>query len=394
MRKFEQVSVKILDQNGNVITKTPDFEEISKALFEGIRTSDINDPSKAVERRETETGKVYKVKIIRIQTSTPNPQERVIQIALDRTHEETFLASYRSWLITVLCIALFITAFIGRRIAVKGIRPVSEIAETVKKIRSTNLHERINATNVPEELLILAKTFNEMLDRLTESFDRLSRFSQDIAHDLRTPLNNLRGELEVALGRARTPEEYQEVLGSCLEECARLSHLIDNLLFLTRADNPRTQLAIESLNVRNEISQLTDFFEASATEAGIKLQIDISSDLQIQADRALFQRALGNLITNAVYYTKREGLIAISAEALEKVVVIEVHDTGVGICSEHLPKIFDRFYRVDESRSAHSGGSGLGLPIVKGIMNLHRGDIEISSEIGIGTKARLIFPFN
>lgn len=391
-RKFERVYVKVLDQNGTTITETPDFDDISKTLFEGVPTVNFDHPEKAAERKETKTGKVFTVEVIRVLPSKSSPQERIVQIALDRTREKNFLATYRSQLIIVLCVTLLVAMLIGKRIALKGIQPISEIAETVKKIRSTTLHEHINVFNVPAELTLLAKTFNEMLDRLNESFDRLSRFSQDIAHDLRTPINNLQGALEVALGRPRSSEEYLDVIGSCLEECARLSHLIDNLLFITRAENPSAQLAIETLDIKNEIERLTDFFEAPATEAGVKLHVDVPNSLSIRADRALLQRAIGNLITNAVKYTKREGQITLSARTVGGAIQIEVKDTGVGIPADHLSKVFDRFYRVDESRSANPGGSGLGLSIVKSIMSLHRGKVELSSQVGEGTTVNLTFP--
>src|SRR5262249_9572489 len=175
--------------------------------------------------------------------------DRVIQVALDRTYEEDLLAGYRRNLWIVLGAALLVCALAGYRIAQRGLRPVAQITEMARRIRSSTLDERIEASGLPAELSALAGTFNEMLDRLEESFNRLARFSADIAHELRTPVNNLRGEAEVALGRSRSAAEYREVLGSCLEECARLARIIDSLLFLARAESPETQLAKEPLDV-------------------------------------------------------------------------------------------------------------------------------------------------
>jgi two-component system heavy metal sensor histidine kinase CusS len=168
--------------------------------------------------------------------------------------------------------------------------------------------------------------------------------------------------------------------------------LIDSLLFLARAEDPSAQLAIESLNVRNEVQRIVDFFGISAAEKGERLEVDILPHLVIRADKSLFQRAIGNLITNSIRYTPPGGEIVISAEETPDAVVIQVKDTGEGIAADHLPKVFDRFYRVDPSRSAASGGAGLGLSIVKGIMTLHRGHVEILSQVGSGTKVRLSFP--
>src|SRR5262249_24484696 len=154
------------------------------------------------------------------------------------------------------------------------------ITDTARRIRSTTLHERIEAGRFPAELGALASTFNDMLDRLEESFDRLARFSADIAHELRTPVNNLRRETEVAVRKPRSTDEYREVLGSCLEECLRLGQLIDSLLFLARAESPQAQLVMESVDIGAELATVRDFYEAVATEAGIDLQVQAEAGLR------------------------------------------------------------------------------------------------------------------
>jgi two-component system, OmpR family, heavy metal sensor histidine kinase CusS len=388
-RKSERVYVKVLDFNGNAITETPGFEEISRGLFEGVPTRSLEHSDSGSERRETPSAQVYKVALVRIPGE--KGRDQTLQIAIDRTGEDLFLATYRSRLLGVLLITFLITALIGRRIALAGMRPISDITRKVSEIRSTTLHQRLDLSPLPDELRLLGGAFNEMLDRLNESFDRLARFSQDIAHDLRNPINNLQGELEVALGRARSVDEYQDVLGSCLEECNRLSQLIDSLLFLARSEDPSAQLAIEKLNIRSETMRLIDFFEVTAAEKNGSFELDIPSELDVYADRSLFQRAVGNLITNAIRYAPG-GKIVISARSDSSAVIIRVQDNGEGIPTEHLSKVFDRFYRVDPSRSALSGGAGLGLSIVKGIMTLHRGEVNLMSQVGVGTSVKLSFP--
>src|SRR5262249_19800144 len=150
------------------------------------------------------------------------------------------------------------------------------------------------------------------LDRLQESFDRLSRFSADIAHELRTPVNNLRGEAEVALGRPRSVDDYREVLGSCVEECSRLSSLIDNLLFLARAESPQTQIGKERFDVVAELGKVRDFYEAAAAEAGVSLVVRPNERLLVELDRTLFQRAVGNLLANALAHTPAEGTVTLA----------------------------------------------------------------------------------
>ncbi len=278
-----------------------------------------------------------------------------------------------------------------------GIRPVEEIATTARHISSTNLRERISPEGYPFELASLADTFNKMLDRLEESFGRISKFSADIAHDLRTPVNNIRGEAEVALARARTVDEYRDVLGSCLEETVRLSDLISDLLFLARAESPLTHLHRERVNVAELLDGVRQYYEASAEDGGISLTTAVGPESVIaELDRTLLQRAVGNLVSNAVAHTPSGGAIVLGTTLGTGVeastIRIEVSDTGEGIPPEALPKVFDRFYRVDASRSQASGGTGLGLSIVQSIMLLHGGKVEIASQLGQGTRVTLHVP--
>jgi two-component system heavy metal sensor histidine kinase CusS len=313
-------------------------------------------------------------------------------VALDRTYEDDLLAGYRRNLWIVLGTALVACAVVGYQIARRGLRPVADITDMARRVRSTTLDRRIVSRGLPAELSALAGTFNEMLDRLEESFNRLGRFSADIAHELRTPVNNLRGEAEVALGQARTPQEYREVLGSCLEECARLARIIDSLLFLARAESPQAQIAREQVDVGRELGAIHDFYEASAGEAGVALQVTCPDGLLAHLDRTLFQRALGNLVANALAHTAAGGTVTLAGFRQDNAVRVEVSDTGCGIPPAHLAHVFDRFYRVDDARSSASGRVGLGLAIVKSIAGLHRGSAAIQSELGKGTCVTLAFP--
>jgi two-component system heavy metal sensor histidine kinase CusS len=228
------------------------------------------------------------------------------------------------------------------------------------------------------------------LDRLQESFDRLSRFSADIAHELRTPVNNLRGEIEVTLGKARSPDEYRETFGSALEECGKLSRLIDSLLFLARAENPKTQVEREPFDLRRELESLRDFYDAAAHDAGVRLAVDAHGEIPVHLNRAFFQRAIGNLIANSLAHTPMGGTVTITAARDTTGTSVIIGDTGRGIPPEHLPHIFDRFYRADPART--SGGVGLGLAIVKGIVELHGGTVSAESTTDRGTTVAVWFP--
>jgi two-component system heavy metal sensor histidine kinase CusS len=245
---------------------------------------------------------------------------------------------------------------------------------------------------LPAELHTLADTFNQMLDRLEGSFVRLSRCSADLAHELRTPVYSLRGEVEVALSKPRTLEEYREVLGSNLEECGRLAHMIDRLLFLARAENPETQVKKETCDVRQELAAVCEFYGLSASEAGVRLTAAVEEKVQADLDRALFQRAVGNVVANALAHTPPGGSVTLIATGDDRSTCIEVADTGCGIPAAHLPHVFDRFYRGDPTRSSKNGSVGLGLAIARSIMDLHGGTVEIASEVERGTRVTLIFP--
>jgi two-component system heavy metal sensor histidine kinase CusS len=317
----------------------------------------------------------------------------VVQVALDRTREEDLLADYRRSLWLVLALAVGACALVGYQVARRGLRPLRAIAATAERIRTATLaEERLASAGLPAEVAALAASFNAMLDRLEESFARLSRFSADIAHELRTPVNNLRGEAEVALGRMRTPEEYREVLASCLEECGRLASLIDSLLFIARAEDPRTQVEREKIDLGRELAAVRDFYEAAADEAGVTLTAAADGEMLAEANRPLLQRAVGNLVANALAHTGRGGQVTLTAVPEGQGACITVSDTGCGIPAEHLPHLFDRFYRVDRARTSSGGGAGLGLAIVRSIAELHGGSVALTSEVGRGTRVTLHLP--
>jgi two-component system heavy metal sensor histidine kinase CusS len=227
-----------------------------------------------------------------------------------------------------------------------------------------------------------------MLERLEDSFTRLSQFSADLAHELRTPIANLLGEAEVALTRPRTPEEYRAVIESSVSECERLSGLVDNLLFLARAEAADRHIKPEMFDGRTAVEKIVAMYEPIAEEQGVRLTSGGGGE--IYADPMLFSRALNNLLENALRFTPAGGSISISIDAESTASRLSVQDTGSGIPAEHLPRVFDRFYRVDSARS--SRGSGLGLALVKSIVQLHGGTAKIESETDRGTRVTLTFP--
>jgi two-component system heavy metal sensor histidine kinase CusS len=389
-RRYQQFYIRLLDEHGVPIMTTPgmagqlDLAELSS------RTRGRSERSLAMTGRH---GQPFRVTSVTVAVGTPPTHSDMVQIAIDVSQEEELLARYRLWFWGILLATSVLFPLVGFRIARHGIRPVEEIATIARRITSTNLRERIGSEGYPSELASLAGTFNEMLERIEESFERISRFTADIAHDLRTPVNNIRGEAEVALARPRTVDEYRDVLESSLEEAVRLSELIGDLLFLARAERPLTELHRENVNIGELLTTVRDYYEASATDAGISLALnDEAEPLNAELDRSLMLRAVSNLVSNAIAHTPPGGTVTLVATNCDSAIRIDVSDTGVGIPAEALPRVFDRFFRVDPSRSKASGGTGLGLAIVQSILTLHGGSAEITSHLGRGTCVTLRMP--
>lgn len=383
-----EIHVRILDDAGQVLAETP---EISRLLLASSFPFPAAEPGSGSDQSAA-TGRLFRVLAVRSGSDSPNSSPYIIQVAMDRSLEMQLRADYRKNLFLVLGVALVVCAVAGYWIAHRGIRPIHDITETARRIRPTNLDERMDPVGLPAELLALAATFNQMLDRLEHSFARLSQFSADIAHELRTPVSSMRGEIEVALSKPRSLEEYREILGSGLEECGRLARLIDRMLFLARAENPETQIAREPCDLGVELATVREFYEVAATEAGVLLAADVRGKVWADLDRSLFQRAVGNLVANALAHTPRGGSVTLISSGNAASTRVEVVDTGSGISVAHLPHVFDRFYRADSTRSSRNGSVGLGLAIVQSIMELHGGSVDIVSEAGRGTRVILHFP--
>jgi two-component system heavy metal sensor histidine kinase CusS len=302
----------------------------------------------------------------------------LIVLALDITAAENRLRDYNKTLIGTLLVGALCAATLGYFITRSGLAPIRRIAKTANEIKSTRLDKKLDLADAPVELRELAAAFNGMLDRLRDSFARLSQFSSDIAHELRTPINNLLGEAQVALSRARTAEEYREALESSVEEYERLSRMIENMLFLARADDPQTKIAAVSLDVRAELEKICEFFSVIADESGVAIRC--AGEGKTFVDPLLFRRAIGNLLSNALRHTPRGGEIVLEVmRGPGGAMTATVSNPGPGIPAEHLGRIFDRLYRVESSRGKTTEGAGLGLAIVKSIMELHRGSVSVES---------------
>jgi two-component system heavy metal sensor histidine kinase CusS len=320
--------------------------------------------------------------------------------ALTSGERIALLARYRMHLIEAAFSGAVIVVLLSLLLIRAGLRPLRRIALEAASVTVNRLQTRLDAASAPLELQELVTAINGMLDRIEDGFQRLSQFSADVAHDLRTPISNLLGQTQVTLNKPRTPEEYQSLLASNVEEFERLSRMVENMLFLARADNAQVALRKERFDVRDELARVAEYFQGMVEEGGVSILIggdyndaDASSGkVELVADPSLLRRALHNLLANAIRYTPRGGSIRLDVLQRGGEVAVSVSNPGPGIEPEHLPHLFDRFYRADPARSDSAFSAGLGLAIVQSIARLHGGRVEVESRPKEVTIFRLVFP--
>lgn len=325
-------------------------------------------------------GRRFRGVAARAPTGIAGARPAVVGVATDMAHHEHFMRAFRDALWSVVGMAALLSGSLGWGAARKGLAPLRDIRRRLAGITAERLDQRLAVDAIPAELAEVAATLNAMLARLQESFTRLSDFSSDLAHELRSPVSNLLIQTQVTLSKARTAQQYQDVLVSNAEEFERLSRIIADMLFLAKSDNHLMVPTREPVDLRREVLALFDFYEALAEEKNLTLRCIGGGT--VAGDRLMLRRALGNLLSNAVRHTPEGGAIAVGIEAADAGVTVSVSNSGATIAAEHLPRLFDRFYRADASRQQHSEGAGLGLAIVASIARAHGGDTAVRSAYG------------
>lgn len=322
-------------------------------------------------------GKVYRGVTTQMQTAIPEIPQVNIAIAVDIAHHEHFISRLQQSLWLYLLTGILLLVFIGWFAARRGLVPILDFVRVAGRISASRLNERMDVQCLPVELVGLGNSFNGMLQRLQDAFTRLSDFSSDIAHELRTPVSNLMTQGHVALSQARTAEEYREVLYSNIEEYERLSRMIGDMLFLAKADNGLIVPNREPMDLGKELDAVIDFYEAVASDN--EVSVSRSGTASIQGDRLMMRRVFSNLLSNAIRYTPKGMMITINVRQTDNAVVISFDNPGKPIPPEALARIFDRFYRIDPSRQRETEGTGLGLAITKSILEAHGGRIRAES---------------
>jgi two-component system heavy metal sensor histidine kinase CusS len=311
--------------------------------------------------------------------TTISSQDYRITSAIDMSFHQYFLSKFKQSLALIMLGAAVFTLLAVWLGIHQGLKPLRGLSERMGIVKTNKLDLRLDPLAAPIELENLVISFNHMLARLEQGFVRLSDFSADIAHELRTPLTNITTQTQVGLSKARNAEEYSELLYSNLEELERLSKMISDMLWLAKSENGLLRLNLDKINIVNEIKTLFDFFDALAEERHITLSHK-GAAANICADQELLRRALSNLLSNAIRHASEGTEIVISV--LDKgndSVDISITNTGTHIPEQDLERIFERFYRVDSARQRHSDGAGLGLSIVRSIIEAHGGFIHASS---------------
>jgi len=374
--------IRILDEQSRAIAETPQMDQlIPTQVFPAGR-----EPAEALRARKDyrNSGKLFSLLTF---DQHPAGKAYTVQLAQDRSSDEQVERNFALLFIAVLFGGVVASALIAIIVTRRGLRPLREMTESLSRIGPDQLKERIGSTGWPRELQPLVTAFDEMLKRLDDSFTRLSQFSADLAHELRTPIANMLGEAQVTLTRDRTAADYRETIESTVAECERLSRIVDNLLFVARVDAAREPIARKRFDARAAVEKIAEFYQTVADDHHVT--INCRGDGQIYADPNLFERAVGNLLDNALRFTPMNGSIQIALSKHKADFEVAMSDNGCGIAAQHLPRVFDRFYRAESSRG--SDGAGLGLALVKSIVDLHGGSAKIDSEVGRGTTVKLTF---
>jgi heavy metal sensor kinase len=335
----------------------------------------------------------FKGKIVRMVNFTVPAEEQyakkgsglIIQCAEGIGDQIKVLKNYRIVLSVSVLGIMIISSSGGFLIARKALAPVKEISQAIDRISESNLSERITSENIPEELKVVTSSFNRTFDRLETSFNRQKQFISDASHELRTPLSVILSQSEIILRRERPAEEYKNVLTAILEASKLMSEIVQKLLTLARLGTDKVELKIEMNDLGEIVHEAVELLKPLATQKGITINVSADERHVVSGDHAVLLELFTNIIDNAIKYNLPQGRIDVSIRKEKGFMVTEIKDTGIGIPEKDLDRVFDRFYRVDKSRSKEIGGVGLGLSICDEIVRLHGGRIEIKSKLGEGT---------
>ncbi len=376
-------NVVVTDGSGNVLRPELHSHYIQGFLSDGILSGAIRMRSGFANASAVD-GTPYRFVSL---PALPREPGREVTIHLGRSLDSLrgVLNEYFYIYLFSVPIILTIAVPVGWFLAGRALKPFDEVAQTAEQITSENLGTQIVTKHNEEEIRRLVQAFNSMVRRLNDSFQQMRKFNADAAHELRTPLSILQGENEIALRSANLPEEIRSVLASNLEELQRLTRIVNDMLILAEADAGSQVLVMKPCNLRPMLEDLVEQMRVLAMDRGIEISLAVSQEVVIEADTLWFRRAVLNLLDNAIKYSSDGGKVAVRVELRGARVYLAIRDEGIGIEPKDLPHIFDRLYRADPARSRSSGGAGLGLALVKWIVESHHGQVGVESEPDRGT---------
>jgi two-component system heavy metal sensor histidine kinase CusS len=326
---------------------------------------------------------LYRGMAVRVSANMPGQAPLKVAAALNIDHHAQFRSIFLGALWASVAGAIIVSGLLGVFVARGGMRPLRLLADHARDISSNQLNQRLSTDQLPIELIEVAEAFNAMLARLDASFRRLSQFSADIAHELRTPVSNLLTQTQVMLSRNRSAEEYRDVLASNAEELERLSRMVSDMLFLAKTDNGPTIAVRESVDLGTEVRELFGFYEALAFENSVALKL--TGSLTVDGDRLMLRRAINNLLSNAIRHTPQQKTVVVRLERAGDRGVISVTNPGTPIPHTLRERLFERFYRADAARLRDSDGTGLGLAIVAAIAEAHGGGVSVENSTDSNT---------
>jgi heavy metal sensor kinase len=314
----------------------------------------------------------------------------ILQIGMSLEDNDEFLAEFRQIFGAMIAVVMVLAGLLGWFMAKRALKNVEEVTRTAQAISASDLEQRVPVKGQADEIDRLATTFNAMLDRIQMLVTETKEMTENIAHDLRSPITRIRGMAEMALTTGNAIDEYEAAAASTVEDCDRLLEMINTMLYISQTEATAGKLTTEEVDMTGMVRDACELFQPVAEDKGVNLVVEIGTDLRVRGVLQGLQRMLANLIDNALNYTPSPGTVTVSVSGDEKLGIIAVKDTGIGISQDELPHIFRRFYRCDQSRSRP--GTGLGLTLVEAIVHAHRGQIAVTSTPNVGTTFTVTLP--
>jgi signal transduction histidine kinase len=377
------VFVQFYDDHKQIIDKSPNLNRSNLVLFDDQKNNLYVDSS------------LNNIPIRQIQAPIVNNNKVVGYIVVAMSMEDFEIVQLlKNVLLVIFPVIIMMLFGIARFFAGRSIRPVKTIIETSSQITQDNLQMRIPLPSNKDELFILSQNINHLLDRIEHAIEREKQFTSDASHELRTPLAVIKGTMEVLIRKPRNKQEYEEKINFCISEVDRLNHMVDQLLLLARFENQKQNLKSESVYLNALLLDLLARFSDKIKNNKIQISTNFSQEYSIASDMYLVTIIISNLLSNAIKYTHSEGKVSLLLFEEEGSVQFSIIDNGIGIAPNDIAKVFQSFYRSENSNQATIKGTGLGLSIVKRLCDLLQIKISIKSELNVGTEINLSFPSN